>query len=111
MESSEYQRPLRPDQATARLPSEETAAGVLPSKEKNLIDEPPKETITDIASESKPTDAAMRAELFRVIDEDRNQIPIGLTEEGTARTITRGQLLDEIKQDNKMLDRLRDCAQ
>ena len=66
-----------------------------------------------IVREDVPADpmAAMRAELFRVIDEDRNQIPIGLTEEGTARTITRGELLDEIKQDNKMLDRLRDCAQ
>lgn len=114
-ESSEYQRPLRDDQATARLPSEETAAGVLPSKEKNLIDEPPTETVTDITQEIKdvPADpmAAMRSQLFRAIDEEKNQIPVGLTEDGAARTMTRKELLDDIKQDQKMLDRLRDCAQ
>ena len=59
--------------------------------------------------------ALMRGAALRAIAEDRDAIPIGSTiDEATgleiAVTQTRQEMLDEIAQDKKMLDRLRDCV-
>lgn len=112
---TESQELVASSQMTAREPSSVAATSIEPSSLTKIIDEPPTETITDIAPESNDAMALMRGALFRTVMEDRDAIPIGSTIDETtglevAVTQTRQEMLDEIAQDKKMLDRLRDCA-
>lgn len=112
---TESQESAASSQMTAREPSSVAATSIEPSKRTKRMIEPPTETITDIATESNDAMALMRGAALRAIAEDRDAIPIGSTiDEATgleiAVTQTRQEMLDEIAQDKKMLDRLRDCV-